>query len=259
VDAGDQRTHTWELPGRVLVNGIPADTLPMAVAAGDWLVDWRRRGAPEFELRVLPSGDRDVGSDIEVNLPHMPTALAARYPVSDRGGQITARVLRRTPVVAGADLACILAPPADQAIIAAPSGSAPAAPSYVVPEFTLAKAVTDPTRVATVTITNAADLAGIAADTQWQYKVSATEPAGTGIAFGPIDPDVEPVFDLPPVTAGSVLWVRGMATTGGGWTAWQSINLSTTTGIVYSDFGAGPVPVQSNFGSGAVLVTGSFT
>lgn len=239
VDPSAQRTHRWEIPGRVLVDGRPQYLEAMAAAAGNWLVNWRRRGVPEFELRCLSTVTAQVGDVVTVNLPHIPVAVTAAVPTTQRGqAAISARVLRRTETPAGPDLRLVYAPALNQAPLPSPATRSREPGLMILPKIELEPLASETARVVLVTLVNALDILAARQLVVFEYAfVTAGEPAptGSGTQVGPYDPadaPAEPVrYALPSAPAGSVVWVRARTVTpnAGGtsaWTEWISLSLS---------------------------------
>jgi hypothetical protein len=240
VAAAEQRTHRWELPGRVLVNGRPQSLEGMARAAGDWLVNWRRRGAAEFDLHCSPAVTAQVGDAVTVSLPHLPVAVLGAVPRTQRGqASIQARVLRRTETPAGPNLRLVYAPALAQAPLPAPGTGVTGPVTSVLPEIVLEPSTSESARVAMVRVVNALELLAVRMLIAFEYAFVAEggdPPAGSGTAVGPYDPADAPAspvrYAMPLAPAGSVVWVRARSIfsgTGGGsdWTPWTSLALST--------------------------------
>jgi len=236
---GTERAHRWELPGRVLVNGVAQRAEDLALVAGGWLVNWRRRGAPTFSLACLPSVTAQVGDEIDVDLPHLPVAVVGAVPVAQRGqAPVTVRVLQRTETPEGPDLRVVLAPPLAQLpldkVLAAGAGKT----TMLLPELSVMRSTSDGARVALVELENAEDLAAGRQLLVLEYAVQASAPAGSGTRLGPFDPAdaaASPVrYALPATTPEAVVWVRGRSELRAGgtsaWTAWQWVTLDSDTG-----------------------------
>lgn len=239
VDPSAQRTHRWEIPGRVLVDGRPQNLEAMAAAAGNWLVNWRRRGVPEFELRCLSTVTAQVGDTVTVNLPQLPVAVTAAVPTTQRGqAAISARVLRRTETPAGPDLRLVYAPALNQAPLPSPATRSREPGLAVLPEITLEPSASETARVVLVTLLNALTILAARQLVVFEYAfvgIGDPAPTGSGTQVGPYDPadaPAEPVrYALPAAPQGSVAWVRARSVvpnSGGtsAWTDWISLSLS---------------------------------
>lgn len=242
---GTERAHRWELPGRVLVDGVAQRAEDLALIAGSWLVNWRRRGAPTFLLRCLPSVTAQVGDQVPVSVPHLPVAVVGAVPVTQRGqAAVTVRVLQRTETPEGPDLRVILAPPLAQLPLAAVIAAGAGATTLLVPELSVMRSTSDGARVALVDLENAEDLVAGRQLLALEYAVQASAPAGSGTPLGPFDPAdaaSSPVrYALPAATPDAVIWVRGRSELRAGgtstWTPWQWVTLAADT--------SGAVPVM---------------
>jgi hypothetical protein len=225
---GKQRTHVWELPGRVLVGGVPQSPREWAMASGEWLVDWKRRGVEVFTFPCLPTITAMVGDLVTVDLPHVPVSVVGESPVTQRGlAPIACRVTQRTETPAGPDLELILAPPSDPGSLAPPTGAAPGEPRITAPVFTLAALAAAPTTYIEIVLTNADDIADEGRVVDFEMELGAVEPTGSGTAIGSINPGTGGVPDsmIAVVPVGSTAWVRATTVGSGVWTMWQSITL----------------------------------
>jgi type 1 fimbria pilin len=186
------RSVTYEIPGRL----ISTNATDFLAALASELFEERGRGAIISQLAVTRGGpDPRIGDETILDLPHLPTADPTQSPVSQRGTTPRiAMVIRRTPTPAGPLLTVV-----DRGI---------AAQIGLVPEFTIAPSDDEPRKIATVEITNGPALAAAGATVRIEWAVTGAEPVA-GQLLRTLNPVIDALtFDLPPVDAGAVVWVR---------------------------------------------------
>jgi hypothetical protein len=216
----------FELPGEIegYSTGTPDNPGPLdhfVAAIANPLFDWQGRGAIRGEFHALrgsPAYDAKIGDTLVLDVPHYPSALPGAVPVSQRDlGPRLAFVLQRTRTPEGATISF--------------EDRGPAEDPGIVPEFTLAPDATFPHTVVEVTVTNEAALEGYRVRVE---MLAATIEPSSGQFVRMWSPDAgDNPFDLPPVCAGSIVWVRMRAESGdgqvGAWSAFQSEDLPDLT------------------------------
>lgn len=211
TDPGEHEV-IYEIPGVVVADvsgvGLGIDRFEAALAAE--VLDRFGRAPALTLLPVTNEIAEVVGEELVIDLDHYPIA-------SGRGGLRVLQVIRRTKVPGGADLLCM-----DTGEDAQPATT---------PTFTLAQSATDSRKYAELEITNAATLnaAGIRVRVEWGFGSGATPDGGAIVAeFAAGEIPTDP-FDLPPVDAGSTVWVRMQSLQrdhrAGAYTAWDSVAL----------------------------------
>jgi hypothetical protein len=222
---GDREIR-FELPGEIegYSSGTPTTPGPLdlyVAGIAKPLFDWNGRGAIQGEFHALRGSaayNALIGDTLTLDLAHYPSAVIGDAPVSQRGsGLRRAFILQKTRTPEGCTISFEDRGPADD--------------PGLVPEFTLAADATYPHTVVEVTVTNEADLIGY--QVRWEMLAAAIEPgAGQFVRMWTPGNGDNP-FDLPPVCAGSLVWVRGRveSATGevGAWSAFQSEDLDDLT------------------------------
>ncbi len=218
----DAKTVSYELPGGIvgMATGTPeapGDLDRFVAAIGSDLFDFQARGAITSDLSVRRGvTTAQVGQEIILNLPHLPTASPDQTPTSQRGTvPRVAVILRRTPT------------PAGPVLKVQDRGIAP--PIELVPTFTIAQSGVDPRRRATVTVTNGGSLALAGCIIRVELATGLPLPT-SGHTVRVLDPAVDAtVFDLPPMKAGDRVWARlraeKLGQPAGPFTAFQSADL----------------------------------
>jgi hypothetical protein len=220
------RDITFELPGEIegystgtQTNPGPLDLYVAGIAKP--LFDWQGRGAIRGELHALRGSaayNALIGETLTLDLAHYPSAVIGDSPISQRGsGLRRAFILQKTRTPEGCTISFEDRGPADD--------------PGLVPEFTLAPDATYPHTIVEVTITNELDLLGYVV--RVEMLAAAIEPtAGQLVRLFTPGNDDNP-FDLPPVCAGSIVWVRMRveSRTGevGQWSAFQFEDLDDLT------------------------------
>jgi hypothetical protein len=222
---GDREIR-YTLPGEIegYYTGTQEDPGPLdyfvAALAGP-LFDWQGRGAIRGELHALresPAYTAKIGETLTLDLPHYPSAVIGDTPPSQRGSEARrAFILQRTRTPEGATVAF--------------EDRGPAEDPGLVPTFTLAADETFPHTVVEVTVTNEADLLGYAV--RVEMLTAAVEPSAAQFVRMWTPGNGDNPFDLPPVCAGSVVWVRMRVESSDGevgqWSGFQSLDLDDLT------------------------------
>jgi hypothetical protein len=222
---GDREIQ-FELPGEIegystgtQANPGPLDLYVAGIAKP--LFDWQGRGAIRGELHALRGSaayNALIGETLTLDLAHFPSAVIGDTPVSQRGsGLRRAFILQKTRTPEGCTISFEDRGPADD--------------PGLVPEFTLAPDATYPHTIVEVTITNELDLLGYVV--RVEMLAAAIEPtAGQLVRLFTPGNDDNP-FDLPPVCAGSTVWVRMRVESPEGevgqWSAFQFEDLDDLT------------------------------
>src|SRR6185312_15413234 len=217
-DLVDGQQQSWSLPGIIISPvGLVGPTIASGVGmdvfyfGGLANAQFNRlgTGALEFHVELLAPDDpgAHVGDLITLNLPQRPVGNV-------RGGQRLVQVLKRTetpsgPVFEGWDVSSTSITP-------------------VVPVFTLAASASDPSHVATITLTNGAALLAVDAQARVEWAAGASPPTvGSLLTYLLVPPADLTVINTPPVQQGTTLWVRMRAEAPGelpsAYTAWQSV------------------------------------
>ena len=232
-DLVDGQEQSWALPGMIIS---PVGLVGPTIASGQGMdvfyfgalaqAQFARlgTGALAFHAEVLAPSDpgAKVGDLVTLNLPQRPNGDV-------RGGRRLVQVLKRTetpsgPVFEGWDVSAQSVTP-------------------VTPVFTLVASATDPTHVATITVTNGAALIAANAQALVEWASGASAPSvGTPLTVLVVPPADLTTFNTPPVVAGTTLWVRMRAAAPGlqpgPYTAWQSVTLGsglgTPTGLTHT-------------------------
>jgi hypothetical protein len=205
-------TGTQDNPG-------PLDHFVAALAQP--LFDWQGRGAIRGEFSALRGSaayDAKIGETLTLDLPHYPSAIRGDLPTSQRGTDTRrAFVLQRTRTPEGAQVSF--------------EDRGPAADPGLVPTFTLEPDDEFPNTVVTATVTNETDLLGFLV--RVEMLGAAVEPTAAQFVRMWAPGTGDNPFDLPPVCAGSVVWVRMRAESAdgeiGAWSAFQSEDLPNLT------------------------------
>jgi hypothetical protein len=205
-------TGTQDNPG-------PLDHFVAALAQP--LFDWQGRGAIRGEFSALRGSaayDAKIGETLTLDLPHYPSAIRGDLPTSQRGTAARrAFVLQRTRTPEGAQVSF--------------EDRGPAADPGLVPTFTLEPDDEFPNTVVTATVTNETDLLGFLV--RVEMLGAAVEPTAAQFVRMWAPGTGDNPFDLPPVCAGSVVWVRMRAESAdgeiGAWSAFQSEDLPNLT------------------------------
>lgn len=91
-----------DIPGTIVYDdGEPIPFEQYMRFIGDEIFQIFGRGAPEGDLYLLPTVDKQIGEQVLVDLPHRPNAIEGRTPTSDNGGPRRCIVIQRTPVPEG--------------------------------------------------------------------------------------------------------------------------------------------------------------
>jgi hypothetical protein len=222
---GDREIR-FELPGEIegyssgtQENPGPLDLYVAGIAKP--LFDWNGRGAIQGEFHALRGSaayNALIGETLTLDLGHYPSAVPGDAPTSQRGsGLRRAFILQKTRTPEGCTISFEDRGPADD--------------PGLVPEFTLAADATYPNTVVEVTVTNEDDLAGYVV--RWEMLAAEVEPTGAQFVRLWAPGTGDNPFDLPPVCAGSIVWVRGRveSATGevGAWSPMQSEDLADLT------------------------------
>jgi len=222
----DGQQQSWTLPGIIISPlGLVGNTIASAVGLDEAyfaalaFAQFNRlgTGALEFHAELLGTSGpgAKVGDIVTLNLPQRPVGNV-------RGGQRLAQVLKRTetpsgPVFEGWDVSATTITP-------------------VVPTFTLAASSSDPSHVATITLTNGAALLAVDAQARVEWAAGASPPTvGSLLTYLLVPPADLTVINTPPVQQGTTLWVRMRAEAPGelpsAYTAWQSVTLTGGLGV----------------------------
>lgn len=198
-----------------------ADMSSLVAASAVELFDRFGRGAPSTELELLATSAAAavaVGDEIYVTAPHFPNRNY-RIGESSVGARIM-QVVRRTEAPEGPSLKLVDAGLAQQ----------PVAPAAAV---TVAANLDAPRTVAEFSITNAAAInAAAVLVVAVEWATGAGSPAANGQLFARYAAAACPTVavPLPPVAAGSKVWVRARTEQDGrrpsAWTAWTGVTLT---------------------------------
>lgn len=244
-----ERVHTFDIPGQILFfnSGLNAYTgsnqTKYAQDAGDVIIDRTGWGVIAGAVRVRPSTPGLPGDFVDLQVPHQVNANTSQTPKAQRGGTRKVQIVKRTNEPSASALELWDAGNLAQTV--APSDGTNTDPTpvgIVEPAFTLAPqsvppvtgGVPDPLHIATVTVSNGAELAAAGADVHFEYLVQTATPSASdsGLAMGVLaQPDVVSTIDTPSIDpSGQRVWVRAQTrvpTTGqlSAWSAWQSIDL----------------------------------
>lgn len=214
-----EREVVYDIPGTIKANnyverlGTTARNRVDAIAIE--IFDRWGRGPIKGELACLSNITAALGSEIILNLPHMPGSDAALSPVSRRGLQRIVQIVSRTELPKGPAFHVI-----DAGTIAQAS---------VTPTFTIV-AGTDARKAVTITLTNAAALIAAGLKARIEIATGTAVPAsGSGLLLAILDPNdttsVSASFD-----AGTKVWaqMRGEKTDGRptAFSAFQSVVLT---------------------------------
>lgn len=211
IDVYGEHEQIYELPGSIVVapGGVTYGEEAFEYGVARELLDRFGRGASYTTLPVTRDIDVAIGEELILDLDHYPIA-------SGRGGLRVVQVVRRELVPGGYDLRVM-----DTGDEAQPATT---------PTFTISQSATDVRKIASVEITNAATLnaAGIRVNLEWDFG-GATPDGGSIVAtYAPGDIPTAP-FDLPPVDAGTVVYLRMQSLQkdrrAGAYTAWDSVAL----------------------------------
>lgn len=201
------------------VDVTPPGTLDVWCAnVADPIFTWQGRGGIRADLNIRRGqSDARIGDVITVDCAYFPSADPLQSPVSQRGTNA-----RRAVVLQRTNHGDFFAYTVEDRGLAETLDC--------LPEFTLAADATFPKTTVEVTVTNTADLDH---NVRVEMAVGAIEPAGHGQFVRLWVPDRDPdTFDLPPVCAGNVVWVRMRCELNGQvgtWSDWDSIDLDDLT------------------------------
>jgi hypothetical protein len=217
----------YELPGMMLVGsqGQPVDVQSFARTVGNDTFNRYGRGAPHRTLPVRRSVADAVslGDEITVDVGHLPTLVAGRTPVAQRGGSHELMVVRRTETPGGPTLV----------LVDASNGvSASIIPELAIVEDTDAYPGGGFVRI---TVTNGDDIVVASYGMRIEYGLGVSEPTAGTVLF--TDTPLEFIlrasayaYQAGPYPAGETVWVRGQAWLPGGgvsaWGAWVSVTLA---------------------------------
>lgn len=183
------------------------------------------RGAVGGDLKVMRGTGADnvqVGDEIYVQVDQLPNN-GKRIGDDPSVGARIMQVVRRTETPSGPEFRLL--------------DSGTAAQPVQAPTISIAASTVNPSAIAAFTITNAATLNSIALiNVAVQYATGTTTPVSDGTVFTRYTNGSIPTgsVNLPPVSAGSRVWVRARSEVNGlrpsAWTAWTSVLLSNTNG-----------------------------
>lgn len=236
------RVLTYDVPGQILLaGGAIIFNQPFALrawiqAGGDVLIDRAGWGQIKGQIEVLATVAGRVGDYLDLEAPHQVNALVGQSPVAQRGGTRKVQIIGRTEKAGTSVLQLLDAGNVAQSPPDTPdTGGSGADPNdgIPVPVLSLAASADAPLTIATVTVTNVADLTPLNADVYLEYLVQTATPAGTdaGTAWGPVrTSEGTDELDLPAIPSGSTIWARGSTSilaTGqrSAWSAWADITL----------------------------------
>jgi hypothetical protein len=218
----------YELPGVMLVGsqGQPVDVQSFARTVGNDTFNRYGRGAPHRTLPVRRSVADAVslGDEITVDVGHLPTLVAGRTPVAQRGGSHDLMVVRRTETPGGPTLV----------LVDASNGiSASIIPELAIVEDTDAYPGGGHVRI---TVTNGDAIAIASYGMRIQYALGPSEPTTDGTVLF-TDTPLEFIlrasayaYQAGPYPAGETVWVRGQAWQPQGspsaWGDWVSVTLA---------------------------------
>lgn len=215
----------FTIPGMVhLATSNEPDLSSLIAATALEMFDRFGRGAPAAEVELLATAAAaaaEVGEELYVTVPHYPNKNY-RIGESSVGARIM-QLVRRTEAPEGPRFKLVDSGLAQQPI-------APAA------TISIAATAGDPTTVAEFTITNAAAInAAAVLQVAVEWATGALSPTDNGQAFARYGAASCPTGaeQLPPVEAGSTVWVRARTEQAGrrpsAWTAWTSVTLTALT------------------------------
>lgn len=212
----------FNIPGMVhLASSYEPDLSSLVAATALELFDRFGRGAPSGEVEVLATAAAaaaKVGEELYVTVPHYPNKNY-RIGESSVGARIM-QLVRRTETPEGPRFKLVDSGLAQQ----------PVAPAATI---SIAATAGDPTTVAEFTITNAAAInAAAVLQVAVEWATGGSSPTDNGQTFARYGAAICPTaaVKLPPVSAGSKVWVRARTEQAGrrpsAWTAWTSVTLS---------------------------------
>lgn len=238
------RTVTFTLPGQVMQRAADGSTALVDQAyfedVGGVLVDFAGWGVPQTTVLLDPdcaAASAQLGDEGVLDLPDLPTPFVGHSPLTARG--LTTRVVRvvkRTPQIGAIEYVYAHAGELSQTTVDAPETGGSNDPGTPLdPTLSLAASSATPATVATVTLTNGADLSTDNLRTELEYlaQTATPDPTDEGTAFGPVTlypAGDATTIDTPAVEPGATVWVRARSvnTTSGvasDWTAWDSVDL----------------------------------
>lgn len=220
-----QREIRYAIPGMVhTVDSFASVLETWSYALARELFDRYGRGAQAGGLRVLRGAGADavqIGDEVYAQPAHIPNA-GKRYGDDPSVGARIMQVVRRTESPSGPDLFLI-----DSGTAAQPATAA---------LVSIAASGTNPYNTAAFTITNAAALnATTVIGVAVEWATGSSSPTGNGADFIRYAPSGIPTgaVDLPPVVAGSKVWVRVRSEQAqrrpSAWSSWTSVTLSALT------------------------------
>jgi hypothetical protein len=212
----------FTIPGMVhLATSNEPDLSSLIAATALEIFDRFGRGAPAGEVEILATAAAaaaKVGEELYVTVPHYPNKNY-RIGESSVGARIM-QLVRRTEAPEGPRFKLVDSGLAQQPI-------APAA------TISIAANAGDPTTVAEFTVTNAAAInAAAVLQVAVEWATGGSSPTDNGQAFARYGAASCPTGAelLPPVEAGSKVWVRARTEQAGrrpsAWTAWTSVTLT---------------------------------
>jgi hypothetical protein len=231
-----------DIPGMVhTASSVTADATALTQAVALEIYDRWGRGCPTGKVEV-PLGSAasaaKLGEEVYVALAQVPNA-GKRIGDDGSVGARIAQVVQRTPLLDGVVLG----------LSDAGTDAQPVAPA---PVLTIAASATAPRSVAVATVTNAAAINATGVlSLALEWAVSATTPSGAGADLARYASGAVPTaaIALPPVPAGSRVWVRARTEQAGrrpsAWTAWANVTL---TGL------AAPTGLTATPGEGSTIV-----
>lgn len=221
VSTYGERTERYQVDGMVRLSGGVSADLDLAEALGRGVLQRYARGAPSAEVRLLRSwagyGTVQVGDEVLLQVPHYPQR-GYRVGESTVGARIML-VTRRTEEPEGCTLRLV-----DQGADAQPASPAPT--------ITIAASTRSPRTVALATIGNAGTInSGGVLTVAVEMATGAGSPSSGATVARWRAPDVPTTAqELPPVAAGSTVWIRARAEQegrrAGAWSAWASVTLT---------------------------------
>jgi hypothetical protein len=233
ADAIGDRELRYTVPGMVhTAAAFTSTAATLATAIAGEIFDRYGRGVHAADLACLRGAGADgvqVGEEVYVQTADLPN-LNKRIGDDPSVGARIMQVVRRTETPDGPTLRVL-----DSGVAAQPVSA---------PTISIAASTTFPLTVARFTITNAATLnsAGLTVAIEW--ATGSTTPTGSGADFARYDAPNIPTgaVDLPPVVAGSTVWVRARTEQAGrrpsAWTAWANVTLTALpvpSGLAASD------------------------
>jgi hypothetical protein len=222
VSTFSSREVKYTIPGMIITQIIfSSQTVLYSYGIAGEIFNRYGRGAVGGTLQVMRgtgADDVQVGDEIYVQVAHLPNN-GKRIGDDPTVGARIMQVVRRTDSPSGPEFRLL-----DSGVAAQPVQT---------PTISIAASTVNPNAIAAFTITNAAALnatgtCGVAV----QWATSATTPVVDGSIFTRYAAGTIPIgsTNLPPVDAGSRVWVRARAELEGGrpsaWTGWQSVLLS---------------------------------